>query len=126
MTENLELYLSAFWDDGFLFHSDMGTPEDASDDVSFTDIQEERDSAVRVFERFDDIEIEISALEIKMVSESQAIARHHYRIQGFVAEGERLEGGFTGWFAEGDNEFTFERRRTADGQMEWRITKWMD
>ena len=32
-----------------------------------------------------------------------------------------LEGGFIGWFAEGDNRLTFEFR-----QGEWRITKWLD
>ena len=126
MTEDLELYLSAFWAEGFLYSSDMGTPNNPDDDVTFDDIRDERDSAVRVFRRFNDIEIEISAPEITIVSEDRAIARDHYRIQGFVAEGDSLEGGFIGWFSEGDNEFTFERRRMADGRLEWRITQWID
>ena len=47
--------------------------------------------------------------------------RNHYRIQGFVLDGEAFVGEFTGWYAEGDNLFIFEKR---DG--EWRITEWHD
>ena len=52
---------------------------------------------------------------------TQAEVRNHYRIQGSVATGELFQGEFTGWFAEGDNLFIFEKR---DG--DWRITEWYD
>ena len=35
--EDLDLYLSAFWVDGFRYISDMATPEDRFDDVIFND-----------------------------------------------------------------------------------------
>ena len=37
----------------------MGTPDDATDDVKFDDIREERESAIRVFSLYQDIEIEL-------------------------------------------------------------------
>ena len=121
--EDVETYISAFWPEGFRYVSDMGTDTDKTDDVEFDDIRLERDSAIRVFARFQDIELEISEPpEIQLNADhTKADVRNHYRIQGFVASGESLEGGFTGWFAEGDNVFTFELR---NGQ--WRITEWRD
>ena len=128
-SEDLDRYMSAFWEDGFLYVSDMGTDNDKTDDVIFDDIRDERDAAQRVFARFQDIEIELSEPpEIQLNTDrTRAEVRNHYRIQGFVADGNSLEGGYTGWFAEGNNVFTFELR-TGEGsnQQEWRITEWRD
>lgn len=128
-SEDLDRYMSAFWEDGFLYVSDMGTDADKTDDVIFDDIRDERDSAQRVFARFQDIEIELSEPpEIQLNADrTRAEVRNHYRIQGFVADGDSLEGGFTGWFAEGNNIFTFELRTSKDSDtQEWRITEWRD
>jgi hypothetical protein len=121
-SEDVEMYMSAFWEEGFLYVSDMGT-DDKTDDVIFDDVRDEKDSAIRVFARFQDIEIEVSEPPEIQPNEdrTRAEVRNHYRIQGFVADGESLEGGFTGWFAEGDNVFTLENRNG-----EWRITEWQD
>ena len=122
-TEDVDAYINVFWADGFRYVSDMGTPDDTTDDVIFDDIREERDSAIRVFNLYQDIEIELEEPpEIELNAErNRAEVRAHYRIQGFVADGESLEGGYTGWYAEGDNLFTFELRNG-----EWRITEWID
>ena len=122
-TEDVETYMSAYWSQGFRYVSDWGTDGDKTDDLIFDDIRDERDSAIHVFSRFQDIEIELSIPpEISMNKDgTQAEVRNHYRIQGFVADGESLEGGFIGWFAEGDNLFIFEKRDD-----EWRITEWHD
>ena len=128
-SEDLDRYMSAFWEDGFLYVSDMGTNDDKTDDVVFDDIRDERDAAKRVFDMFQDIEIELSEPpEIQLNTDrTRAEVRNHYRIQGFVADGEALEGGFTGWFAEGNNVFSFELRRNKDSsKQEWRITEWLD
>jgi ketosteroid isomerase-like protein len=127
--EDLDTYMSVFWEDGFLYTSDMGTKNDKTDDVVFDDIRDERDSAQRVFARFQDIEIELSEPPDMQLNtdRTRAEVRNHYRIQGFVADGDSLEGGFTGWFAEGDNVFTFELRADKDsGKQQWRITEWSD
>ena len=122
-TEDIDAYLSVFWADGFRYVSDMGTPDDATDDVTFDDIREERESAVRVFSLYQDIEIELEEPpEVELnAARDRAEVRVHYRIQGFVADGVSFEGGYTGWYAEGDNLFVFELR---DG--EWRISEWTD
>ena len=121
--EDVETYIKAFWEEGFLYVSDLGTDGDKTDDLLFDDIRDERASAIRVFSQFQDIEIELSVPpEIELNQESdRAEVRNHYRIQGFVADGESLEGGYTGWFAEGDNLFIFEKRNG-----EWRISEWHD
>ena len=127
-SEDLDRYMGAFWEDGFLYVSDMGTKDDTTDDVIFDDIRDERDAAQRVFARFQDIEIELSEPPEIQLNTDRTLAevRNHYRIQGFVADGSSLEGGYTGWFAEGDNVFTFELRTNKEGKQEWRITEWND
>ena len=120
--EDLELYLSAFWMEGFEYTSDMGTFADPFDDVIFEELKEEGKSAARVFAMYQAIELELSfPAHIINAAPKRVEALHHYRIQGFANEGHVLEGGFLGWFAEGNNKFTFEFRRG-----EWRITKWVD
>ena len=120
--EDLDLYLSAFWIDGFQYTSDMGTFADPFDDVMFEELKEEGKSAARVFAMYRDIELELSfPTHIINTAPKKVEALNHYRIQGFANEGHALEGGFLGWFAEGNNKFTFEFR-----QGEWRITKWID
>ena len=122
-TESIETYLSAYWPQEFRYASDMGTDGDNTDDLVFDDIRDERDSAIRVFGQFQDIEIELSSPPEISMNEDGTTAEvwNHYRIQGFVADGQLLEGGFTGWYAEGGNLFIFKKR---DG--EWRITEWHD
>ena len=122
--EDVELYMNVYWKDGFLYVSDMGTDDDTTDDVIFDNWDDERESAIRVFTRFQDIEIELSEPpEIDFLNEenTRAEVNNHYRIQGFVASGESLDGGFTGWFAEGNNRFIFESRGGV-----WRIEEWHD
>jgi hypothetical protein len=129
MTEDVDLYMSAYWPDGFLYSSDNGTDSDTSDDVIFTDIQVERDSAIKVFRKFQDIEIEISEppqIEILNTERTKAEVRNHYKIQFVIADGTSLEGGYTGYYAEGDSIFTFELKESSNGEREWRITVWKD
>ena len=126
--EDLDRYMSTYWADGFLYVSDMGT-DDKTDDIVFNDIQEEREAAQRLFDRFQDIEIELSEPpEIQLNADrTRAAVRNHYKIQASVADGGSLEGGHTGWYSEGDNTFIFELRTNKDsGEQEWRITEWHD
>ena len=120
--EDLDLYLSAFWIEGFQYTSDMGTRLEPFDDVIFEELKDEGKSAGRVFAMYRDIELELSfPAHIINAAPKKVEAFNHYRIQGFANEGHVLEGGFLGWFAEGQNKFTFELR-----QGEWRITRWID
>lgn len=122
-TENVNTYIGTFWEDGFLYVSDMGTDADKTDDVEFDDIRQERAAATRVFERFQDIRVELSAPpEIYLNDDgTEAEVRIHYRIQFFVSDGYALESGYSGAYAEGDNLFIFQKRNNK-----WRIAEWHD
>ncbi len=121
--EDIETYMSAYWSEGFRYVGDMGTEGDKTDDTEFDDIREERDAANKVFSEFQDINIQLSSRpEISIdMDKTRSEVRTHYRIQGSVGTGELFQGEYTGWFAEGDNLFIFEKR---DG--EWRIVEWYD
>jgi len=126
-TEYLELYMSAFWKEGFFYWSDMATDNVVEDDVIFDDWQKERDSAIRVFKNYRNIEIEISEPpEVKILDEARTKAevRNHYKIQFYVPEGTSLPGGYEAYYAEGDNIFIFELKNNESNKQEWRITEW--
>lgn len=122
-TEDVNTYINIFWEASFLYVSDMGTDGDKTDDVEFDDIQQERAAATRVFERFQDIKVELSAPpEVVLNADgTKAEVRNHYRIQFFVSDGYALDGGYSGAYAEGDNLFIFEKRNN-----QWRIAEWHD
>ena len=125
-TEDLELYMSSFWEEGYFYWSDMAT-DDVGDDLTFDEWKEERDSAIRVFQNYRNIEIEISEPpDVKILNEdkTKAEVQNHYKIQLFVPEGSSLPGGYEALYAEGENIFTFDFKDKGNGQEEWRITEW--
>ena len=127
-TEDLELFLSSFWEEGYYYWSDMATDSDVGDDLSFDDLQEERDSAIMVFKEYRNIEIEMSEPpEVKILNEekTRAEVRNHYKIQLYVPENTSLPGGYEAYYAEGDNVFIFEFKDSGNGEQEWRITQWL-
>ena len=125
-TEDLELYMSSFWEEGYYYESDVAT-DDVGDDVIFDEWEEERDSAIKIFQKYRNIEIEISdppEVQILDEAETKAEVRNHYKIQLYVPEGTSLPGGYEALYAEGDNIFIFDYRDNGNGQEEWRITEW--
>jgi hypothetical protein len=125
-TEDLELYMSSFWKEGYFYWSDMAT-DDVGDDVSFDSWEEEKESAIKVFRDYRNIELEISEPpEVKILNEdkTKAEVRNHYKIQFYVPEGTSLPGGYNAYYAEGDNIFIFDLRDNGAGREEWRITEW--
>lgn len=127
-TEDLELYMSSFWEEGYFYWSDMATDDNVGDDVSFDSLNEERDSAIRIFKNYRNIELEISEppeVEILNEDKTKAEVRNHYKIQFYVPEGTSLPGGYEALYAEGDNIFIFDLRDGSSGQQEWRITEWL-
>lgn len=126
-TEDLDLYMSSFWKEGYFYWSDMATPNNIADDVTFDNWDQEKNSAINVFKKYRNIEIEISEPpEVKILDDSKTKAevRDHYKIQLYVPEGTSLPGGYNAYYAEGDNIFIFEFKDNGTGKMEWRITEW--
>ena len=48
-TYDIETYMSAIWEDEFFYTTDLGTPDDPSDDAILRGGQQERESANRIF-----------------------------------------------------------------------------
>ena len=120
---DVETYMGVFWSQGFRYVADMGTEGDKTDDLEFDDIREEQDAATRIFNQFQDITLVLSTppeIYIDM-DNTRAEVRNHYQIHGYVGAGESFQGEYSGWFAEGDNRFIFEKRDD-----EWRIVEWYD
>jgi len=117
-TEDLELYMSSFWKENYFYWSDMATDDDVGDDVIFDEWDEERDSAIKVFKNYRNIEIEISEPpEVKFMNEdkTKAEVQNHYKIQLYVPEGTSMPGGYEALYAEGDNIFTFDYKDNGNG-----------
>ncbi len=120
--EDMDKYLSAFWDENFRHESDNGT-EDTSDDVILKSIEQEREVSQQIFARFKDIQIEISGIDIVFAPSiaNEAKVDSTYKIQ-FVMENNENSCGYIGYYAEGKNTFTFKKGKSIG----WRITVWED
>lgn len=126
-TEDLELYMSSFWKEGYFYWSDMATDDNVGDDVVFEDWEQERESAIHIFEEYRNIELEMSEPpDVNILNEERTSAevRNHYKVQFYVPEGTSLPGGYEAYYAEGDNIFKFDFRDNGNGEQEWRITEW--
>lgn len=115
--ENVGLYLDAFWEDGYSYHSDLGT-DDMADDVTFDNIELEGESIQRLFSTYDSFSVEFSGIEIVEEAETAKIKAHH-QLLASVGQGKALPGGYQKIFAEGDNVFSFKKIGNK-----WRISKW--
>ena len=124
-SEDIDAYMSVFYA-GFTYEADMGTPNNSNDDVKWG-YWDERESALRVFSLYQNIQIELdNPPKVKLnESRTRAEVRTHYRITAFVAEGVSLAGGRDGWYAEGEFVFVLERMLNRSG-CRWKITHWFD
>jgi len=126
-TEDLDLYMSSFWKEGYFYWSDMATDDNVGDDVVFEDWEQERESAINIFEEYRNIELEMSEPpDVNILNEERTAAevRNHYKVQFYVPEGTSLPGGYEAYYAEGDNIFRFDFKDSGAGKQEWRITEW--
>lgn len=113
---------------GFTYVADMGTPNNLNDDVKWG-YRDERESAIRVFSLYRDIQIELDdSLEIAFnESRTRAEVRTNYEITGFVADGVSLGSGRDSWYAEGEFLFVLQKELLYwGGECVWRITEWLD
>ena len=127
MTEDIDLYMSSYWADGFVYIADLGTPH-PDDDVIYDDIAQEREAMIRIFDRYRvemDIEFPSSALSLNDENTRyEARSRYEFYIK---LEAGTLEGGHTGGKGSGENQFIFEERLNPEtNQLEWRIVEYYD
>ena len=127
MTEDIDLYMSSYWADGFVYIADLGT-QHPDDDVIFDDIAQERKAMIRIFDRYR-LEMEItfprSILSLND-DNTRYEARSRYEVLAEMEIG-TLEGGYTGMYGSGENRFIFEERLNPEtNQLEWRIVEYYD
>lgn len=127
MTEDIDLYMSSYWADGFVYVSDRGTPH-PDDDIIFDDIAQEREAMIRLFNRYRlEIDIEFPSSALSLNDEyTRYEARSRYEFFGEAQFG-TLEGISPNVKGSGENQFVFEERLNPEtSQLEWRIVEYYD
>lgn len=122
--EDIAKYLSAFSEGDFLHMSDNGTEFDTSDDVILKSIDQEREATQQVFARFKNIMMELTDIEVVSSTtndSNEAKVQCKYKIQ-FVMETVENNCNYIGYYAEGENTFTFRKLESIG----WRISIWED
>jgi hypothetical protein len=118
--------MSSIWEDDFFYTSDIGTPDDPSDDIIFRGGQQEREAAIRVFRTWNkNIELNLyPKSDIEFLSDTIAMAEYDYEAKFFKppAPEDQLEA----FYAPGTMILILENRENPDGIGEWRILEWYD
>ena len=115
-THDIEGYMSAIWEDGFFYVSDMDTPDNLGDDIIFRGGSQERDGALRMFNTFHTINLNLSKNgDIEFLSETLAIVDYGYDLK-LASSTHGLSN------PSGRMIFILELRESG----EWRILEWYD
>ena len=113
---DIEMYMSAIWQDDFFYVSDMGTPENPNDDLIFRSSQEEHEAVLNMFNRLDDIELNLHRNgDIVFLSETIAMVDYDYGLKLFSTLHDKS-------YPSGRIIFFLEHREGGD----WRILEWYD
>lgn len=126
-TQDVERYMSSIWEDDFFYTSDIGTPNDPSDDVIFRGGQQERESALTVFNQTENIELNLSPRsDIEFLSDTNAMVEYDYEIIFSNYYQPFPEVKLETISASGNMTFILERRENSEGIDEWKIIEWYD
>lgn len=113
---DIDGYMSAIWEDGFFYASDLGTPENLNDDIIFRGGQQEREGALNMFNTMEDIELDLYRNgDIEFLSDTLAIADYDYSLK-LVSPTHGTS------YPSGRMIFIVELREGG----EWRILEWYD
>lgn len=115
-THDIEGYMSAIWEDGFFYVSDMGTPDNLSDDIIFRGGSEEREGALKMFDAFHAIDLNLLRNgDTEFLSETLAMVDYDYDLRLVSTQ----HGASN---PSGRMIFIMELRENG----EWRILEWYD
>lgn len=125
-TYDVERYMSAIWEDEFFYTTDLGTPDDPSDDAILRGGQQERESANRVFNRFTEgIELNLSPRsDVEFLSDTIAMIKYDYEAK--FRQIPTPESKFEMIYTSGDMVIIMEYRENEENAGEWRILEWFD
>ena len=115
-THDIEGYMSAIWEDGFFYVSDMGTPDNLDDDLIFRSSTQEREGTLKMFDTFHNIDLNLSKNgNTEFLSETLAIVDYDYDLK--LASTAHAVSNPSGRMI-----FILELRENG----EWRILEWYD
>ena len=115
-THDIEGYMSAIWEDGFFYVSDMGTPNNLSDDIIFRGGSEEREGALKMFDAFHTIDLNLLRNgDTEFLSETLAMVDYDYDLK--LVSTQHGTSNPSGRMI-----FIMELRENG----EWRILEWYD
>ena len=81
-THDIDGYMSAIWEDDFFYVSDMDTPNNLGDDIIFRGGSQEREGALRMFDAFHAINLNLSKNgDIEFLSETLAMVDYDYNLK---------------------------------------------
>lgn len=125
-TYDIERYMSAIWEDDFFYTTDLGTPDDPSDDAILRGGQQERESANRLFNRFTEgIELSLSPRsDVEFLSDTMAMIKYDYEAK--FRQIPTPESRFEMIYTSGDMVIIMEYRKNEENTGEWRILEWFD
>lgn len=125
-TYDIETYMSAIWEDDFFYTTDLGTPDDPSDDAILRGGQQERESANRVFNRFTEgIELNLSSRsDVEFLSDTIAMIEYDYEAK--FRQTPTPESKFEMIYTSGDMVIILEYRENREDAGQWRILEWFD
>ncbi len=118
--------MSSIWEDDFFYTSDIGTPNDPSDDIIFRGGQQERESAIKVFSAWSkNIELNYSlSSDIEFLSDTIAMVECDY--EAIFSRPSSPEVKLVTTVCPGTMILILEYRENFDGIGEWRILEWYD
>ncbi|MBM3210896.1 hypothetical protein FJZ33_01665 [Candidatus Poribacteria bacterium] len=70
---NIEKYMSVFSHEQYTYISDMATPDDPSDDIKFSRAEDERRSAIKVFECYENLDLELTNMQFSVNGDSAEV-----------------------------------------------------
>ena len=125
-TYDVERYMSSIWEDEFFYTSDIGTPDDPSDDIIFRGGGQEREAAIRVFRTWSkNIELNLSSRsDIEFLNDTIAMVEYDYK--AIFSRPPSPEVKFEAFYASGTMILILEYRENPDEIGEWRILEWYD
>jgi len=124
-TFDVDLYMSSIWEDDFFYTTDNGTPDDPSDDIIFRGGQQERAGAIRVFNNYTDIELNLSPRsDIEFLRDTIAMLEYDYEAKflQLPSPEDKSEANL----CSGTMILILEYRENPDQVCEWRILEWYD
>ena len=113
--QDLEKYISVFSNEGYIYISDVTTPDDPSDDIHLLGVENERRAAIRVFKTYENLDLDMTDPKIT-INGNSAEAKNDFTVVFVKFEKPNIPSIY---YAGGTNVFSLQRITGA-----WKIVRW--